>query len=297
MQGFPDNATNGQTTMSEKPSIHINDAIDKQVRQAVAEDLGTGDVTAGLIEPDHRSTAEVISREAAVICGRIWFGHTFRQLAEDIAIDWAVDDGDSVAVDQRICTIKGPTRALLSGERTALNFLQTLSGTATQVRRYVDLIADLPVTLLDTRKTIPGLRQAQKYAVLCGGGNNHRHGLYDGILIKENHIIASGSIAAAVKRARNLGTGLAIEIEVETLDELAEAIDAGADILLLDNFNLAQLRQAVALCNGRARLEASGGVTLETLRAIAETGVDMISSGSLTKDVRAVDLSMRFLPE
>ena len=283
--------------MSEKPSIRINDAIDNQVRLAVAEDLGTGDVTAGLIEPDHRSTAEVISREAAVICGQIWFNHTFRQLAEDVAIDWAVDDGDSVSVGQLICTIKGPTRALLSAERTALNFLQTLSGTATQVRRYVDLIADLPVRLLDTRKTIPGLRQAQKYAVLCGGGNNHRHGLYDGILIKENHIIASGSITAAVKRARNLGTGLSVEVEVETLDEAAEAIDAGADILLLDNFELAQLRAAVALCNGRAKLEASGGVTLETLRAIAETGVDMISSGSLTKDVRAVDLSMRFLPE
>lgn len=283
--------------MSEKPSIRINDAIDSQIRQAVAEDLGKGDVTVGLIEPDHRSTAEVISRETAVICGQIWFNHTFRQLADDIAITWAVDDGDSVVADQVICTLTGSTRALLSGERTALNFLQTLSGTATQVRRYVDLIADLPVRLLDTRKTIPGLRQAQKYAVLCGGGNNHRHGLYDGILIKENHIFASGSIAAAVKRARNLGTGLAVEIEVENLDEVTQAIDAGADILLLDNFDLALLREAVTLCNGRAKLEASGGITLETLRAIAETGVDMISCGALTKDVRAIDLSMRFRPE
>jgi nicotinate-nucleotide pyrophosphorylase (carboxylating) len=284
-------------SMSNKPTIRINDAIDSQVRQALSEDLGSGDVTAGLIEDDHRSTAQVVCREAAVICGRIWFNHTFHQLAEDIAIEWAVDDGDTVTADQVICTLKGPTRALLSGERTALNFLQTLSGTATQVRRYVDVIADMPVRLLDTRKTIPGLRQAQKFAVVCGGGNNHRHGLYDGILIKENHIIASGSIAAAVRRARNLGTGLAVEVEVESLDEVAQAIEAGADILLLDNFNLAQLREAVTLCNGRARLEASGGVTLNTLRAIAETGVDMISSGALTKDVRAVDLSLRFLPE
>jgi nicotinate-nucleotide pyrophosphorylase (carboxylating) len=288
-------ATEPATTMTEKPSIRINDAIDSQVRQALSEDLGSGDVTAGLIEVKQRSSAEVVCREPAVICGQVWFNHTFRQLADDVAITWSVDDGDRVTAGQVVCSLKGPTRALLSGERTALNFLQTLSGTATRVRHYVDQIADLPVQLLDTRKTIPGLRLAQKYAVLCGGGHNHRHGLYDGILIKENHIIASGSVAAAVKRARNLGSGLPVEVEVEDLAEIEQAIAAGADSLLLDNFDLAQLREAVALCNGRARLEASGGITRKTLRAIAETGVDMISSGSLTKDIRAVDLSLRFV--
>lgn len=281
--------------MPSKPTISVSDAIHLQVQQALAEDLGSGDVTASLIDPEHCSMAQVISREAAVICGRVWFTQSFRQLAENVVIEWLVEDGDSVKPNQLLCKITGPTRALLSAERTALNFLQTLSGTATLARQYVDKVANLPVTILDTRKTIPGLRQAQKYAALCGGCANHRHGLYDGILIKENHIIASGSIADAIKRARNLGTQLPVEVEVESLDEVNQAIEAGADILLLDNFDLAQLREAVALCNGKARLEASGGVTLDTVRAIAETGVDMISSGSLTKDVKAIDLSMRFL--
>lgn len=280
-----------------KPSISVNDAIHRQVQQALSEDLGSGDITANLIDSNDSSTAQVISREEAVLCGKVWFTQTFRQLADSVVVEWLVDDGDRISPDQVLCRITGPTRVLLSAERTALNFLQTLSGTATLARCYVDCVADLPVTLLDTRKTIPGLRQAQKYAVLCGGGSNHRQGLYDGILIKENHIIASGSIATAVKRARNLGKPLPVEIEVETMDELKQAIEAGADICLLDNFSVDQLRQAVAICAGRAQLEASGGVTLETLREIAETGVDRVSTGSMTKDLRAIDLSMRFITD
>ncbi len=281
--------------MTSKPSISVNDAIHLQVQQALAEDLGSGDITACLIESVDQSTAQVISREDAVICGKVWFTQTFRQLADGVTIEWLVNDGDRVSTDQVLCKITGPTPVLLSAERTALNFLQTLSGTATLTRHYADCVADLPVTLLDTRKTIPGLRQAQKYAVLCGGGSNHRYGLYDGILIKENHIIASGSISTAVKRARNLGKPLPIEVEVENLDELNQAIEAGADILLLDNFDVPLLVEAVRLNAGRAELEASGGVTLATLRTIAETGVNRISTGSLTKDIKAIDLSMRFI--
>ena len=283
--------------MSADRSTPMNKDIHVLVKQSLAEDIGSGDLTANLIDADSLATASVISREAATLCGQDWFDMSFHQLAGNIEIEWYANDGDQIVADQSICTIRGPGRPLLSAERTALNFLQTLSGTATLARRYADLVADLPVKLLDTRKTIPGLRLAQKYAVRCGGCFNHRKGLYDGLLIKENHIIACGSVGNAINKARTLTTTLHIEVEVEDLDELALALEAGADILLLDNFNLDMLSEAVRLCKGRAQLEASGGVTLETLRAIAETGVDFISIGALTKDIKAIDLSMRFQPE
>jgi len=272
------------------------------VQQALAEDLGSGDLTASLIAPENQSTATVISREAATLCGQDWFAMAFQQLANmeksnPVTIEWFANDAEQISPNQQLCTITGPTRILLSAERTALNLLQTLSGTATLARKYADRVADLPVQLLDTRKTIPGLRLAQKYAVRCGGCFNHRKGLYDGLLIKENHIIACGSVKNAITRARTLTSTLHIEVEVENLDELAMALEAGADILLLDNFELNMLSEAVRLSKGIARLEASGGVTLETLRPIAETGVDFISIGALTKDIRAIDLSMRFEPE
>lgn len=274
------------------------EALDQQILQAVHaaldEDVGTGDVTARLIPEEARGRAHVISREAAVLCGAAWFNAVFQCLDERVQVHWEARDGDTVAPDQVLCRLEGPARALLTGERSALNFLQTLSGTATLARRYAEAVAGLPVRILDTRKTLPGLRLAQKYAVRTGGCHNHRTGLYDGILIKENHIAAAGSVGAAVRAARALGTGLAVEVEVEDFDQLREALDAGADILLLDNFSRADLEAAVALTAGRAKLEASGGVTLETVRAIAATGVDFVSVGGLTKDVRALDLSMRF---
>ena len=275
----------------------IEHQIEAAVRAALTEDLGDGDVTAALIPGKATARAAVISREDAVLCGGPWFEAVFRAVDERAAVHWEARDGDRVGPEQALCTVEGPARALLTAERTALNFLQTLSGTATRTRRFVDAVAGLPVRILDTRKTLPGLRYAQKYAVRAGGGHNHRMGLYDGILIKENHILAAGSIAAAVGAARRLGTALAVEVEVENLDEAGQALEAGADILLLDNFPLSALREAVALNQrtaGRAHLEASGGVDLDTVRTIAETGVDSISVGSLTKDVRAVDLSMRF---
>ncbi|MCW8874133.1 MAG: carboxylating nicotinate-nucleotide diphosphorylase [Gammaproteobacteria bacterium] len=274
------------------------EALDQQIQQAVhaalAEDVGTGDVTARLIPEAAQGRAHVISREDAVLCGAAWFNAVFQCLDERVQVHWEARDGDAVAPDRVLCRLEGPARALLTGERSALNFLQTLSGTATLARRYAEAVAGLPVRILDTRKTLPGLRMAQKYAVRTGGCHNHRSGLYDGILIKENHIAASGNLTAAVQAARALGTGLAVEVEVETLDQVREALDAGADILLLDNFSLPDLEAAVALTAGRAKLEASGGVNLETVRRIAITGVDFISVGSLTKDVRALDLSMRF---
>jgi len=233
-----------------------------------------------------------------VLCGRPWFDEVFRQLDACVRVLWEAEEGSDVAPGQRLCRLEGPARSLLTGERTALNFLQTLSGTATATRRYVQLVAGLPCRILDTRKTLPGLRRAQKYAVRCAGGRNHRMGLYDGILVKENHIMAAGSIAAAVAAARAAGASVPVEVEVETLDELRQALAAGADMALLDEFTLDDLRAAVALNRAHPRgpmqLEASGSVTLETLRGIAETGVDFISIGSLTKHVRAVDLSMRF---
>jgi len=275
-------------------STVLNKDIQNQVRLSLAEDLGSGDLTAGLIDAVARSTATIVSREAATLCGLDWFNMAFKLLDSDIDIKWHARDGDRIIAGKNICTLKGATRALLSAERTALNYLQTLSGTATLARQYADCVSDLPVKLLDTRKTLPGLRLAQKYAVRCGGCFNHRKGLYDGVLIKENHIIACGSIRKAITRARSLTATLHIEVEVENLEELVMALDAGAEMLLLDNFDLDSLKEAVRLSKGRAQLEASGGVTLETLRAIAETGVDFISIGALTKNVRAIDLSMRF---
>ncbi|MBK8640498.1 MAG: carboxylating nicotinate-nucleotide diphosphorylase [Chromatiaceae bacterium] len=270
--------------------------ITEQVRAALVEDLGDGDRTARLLPADQVARVELITRQDAVICGRAWFDETFRQIDGRVVSDWRVGDGDRVGPGDCLCRMQGPSRALLTGERTAMNFLQTLSGTATRARHYAQVVADLPVRLLDTRKTLPGLRLAQKYAVRCGGGHNHRLGLFDAILIKENHILAAGSIATALAAARALADGLPVEIEVESLSEVEQALAAGATHLLLDNFTLEALRQAVRLVAGRARLEASGGITLETLRVIAETGVDDISIGDLTKDLVSVDLSMRFLP-
>ncbi len=267
--------------------------IARQVALALAEDVGTGDLTAELIPPHTRAQATVIAREPAVLCGRAWFDEVFRQLDEGVSVAWGLGDGERVAAGQALCHCEGPAQALLTGERTALNFLQTLCATATQTRAYVDAVAGTGARILDTRKTLPGLRAAQKYAVTCGGGHNHRMGLYDAILIKENHIAAAGSIASAVTRARRLHPGVTVEVETEDLDELRQALEAGAEIVMLDNFALDTLRQAVALNRGRARLEASGGVDLKTVRTIAETGVDEISVGAVTKNNRAVDLSMR----
>ena len=264
--------------------------IASAVRRALNEDLGTGDLTARLLPEDATGAAEVVSRENAILCGVAWFDEVFRQLDENIRIDWRRGDGDAVAPGQTICALSGPVRALLSGERTALNFLQLLSGTATVTRGYASIIAHTATRLLDTRKTLPGLRSAQKYAVLCGGGANHRMGLYDAILVKENHIRASGSITAALAQAGE--THRLIEIEVENMSQLREALDAGAGAVMLDNFTLDQIRRAVELNDGRASLEVSGGVDKNGLRELAETGVDFISVGALTKNVRAVDFSM-----
>lgn len=275
--------------------------IKKNVSLALAEDIGQGDLTALLVPADKRLTARVICREQAVICGIAWFEECFRQLSPGIEINWLVYDGETVQADQQLCEMTGNARALLTAERTALNFLQLLSAVATHSRRYVDAISGTGAIIVDTRKTLPGLRVAQKYAVKCGGGENHRFGLYDGILIKENHIIAAGGIAPALQKAKEIApAGVFIQIEVETLDELQQALTAGAAMTLLDNFDLQTLREAVALnrclTNSPAILEASGNITLGNVRAVAETGVDRISIGSLTKDIKAVDLSMRFLP-
>ena len=270
------------------------ETIAAQVRAALAEDVGTGDRTAALIPADAIGRAHVVCREAAVLSGTPWVDEVFRQIDPRVAIEWLAHDGDAIAPNQTLCRLNGPARSLLTGERAALNFLQTLSGTATLARRWADAVAGTGARILDTRKTIPGLRLAQKYAVTCGGCHNHRIGLYDAVLIKENHIAAAGSVTAALHAAIANAAGLEIEIEVETLEQLREALVAGARRILLDNFPLERLREAVAIAAGRARLEASGGVTLDTVRAIAETGVDDISVGALTKDVRAVDLSMRF---
>jgi nicotinate-nucleotide pyrophosphorylase (carboxylating) len=268
--------------------------IREQVRAALAEDVGNGDRTAGLIPQDSRSEVNVICRDEAVLCGIAWFNEVFHQLLPDMEIEWYASDGDDIAPGSLVCRFAGGTRGLLTGERTALNYLQTLSGTATLARRYAHRVAGTGVRILDTRKTIPGLRLQQKYAVSCGGCYNHRIGLFDAILIKENHIHAAGSIEAALSAGLQAAQGLEVEIEVESMDELQQALDAGAGRVLLDNFDLGGLREAVALNAGRARLEASGNVNLDTVLAIAETGVDDISVGSLTKDVTAVDFSMRF---
>ena len=268
--------------------------IEQDVRCALEEDLGTGDITAELIPQDRIWTASVYTRQAAILCGRNWFDAVFKRLDDAVDIRWRANDGDAIVPDQVLCTLQGRARCLLSGERTALNFLQTLSSTATLANRYARQLEGLNTRVLDTRKTIPGLRRAQKYAVRCGGCHNHRMGLYDAFLIKENHIAAAGSIEAAVQSARSLGAGLAIEVEVENRGQLKQALQAGADRILLDNFTVDEVRDAVALTNGRRELEASGGIGLDTLRQYAETGVDYISIGALTKDIRAVDLSMRF---
>ncbi len=280
-------------TSAQLPLEEIRD----QVRQALQEDVGAGDITAALIPEGALAEARVISRERAVLCGRAWLEQSFALLDNRIRVEWQLEEGQTVEPNQLICTLHGPARALLTGERTALNFLQTLSATATATRRYVDAVAGTGVAILDTRKTIPGLRRAQKYAVVCGGGRNHRLGLYDGVLIKENHIEAAGSITVAVSQARSRAPAhIPVEVEVEDLDQVAEALAAGADILLLDNMGLEMLREAVSLTAGRAKLEASGGIDLSTIRPIAETGVDYISVGGLTKNLAAVDLSMRFYP-
>ena len=275
-------------------ALHLAAEIDRNVAAALVEDIGGGDLTAMLTPAGHTSTGTVISRQDAILSGQAWFDACFQQLDPTAEIRWNANDGDLIAPGQTLCEIQADTRALLTAERAALNFLQTLSGVATTTYRYVEAVAGTRTKIVDTRKTLPGLRLAQKYAVRCGGGSNHRLGLYDGILIKENHIIAAGGIAPAMTQAGQLASGnIFIQVEVETLDQLAEAIDCGARMILLDNMDLEQMRQAVALTAGRAELEASGGVRLATVRAIAETGVDRISIGGLTKDLRAVDLSLR----
>ncbi|OLU12857.1 nicotinate-nucleotide diphosphorylase (carboxylating) [Pseudomonas sp. PA1(2017)] len=267
--------------------------IEANVRRSLREDIGSGDITAQLIPESRLANATVITRDRAVICGTAWVDEVFRQLDARVAVHWQVQDGQQAEPNQALFHLEGPARALLSGERTALNFLQTLSAVATRCQHYANLVQGTGVKLLDTRKTLPGLRLAQKYAVTQGGCHNHRIGLFDAFLIKENHIAACGGIAAAVTSARSIAPGKPVEVEVESLDELQQALAAGADIVMLDELSLDDMRQAVAITAGRAKLEASGGINDSTLRGIAETGVDYISIGTLTKDVKAVDLSMR----
>ncbi len=272
--------------------------LPEQVSRALREDVGSGDVTAQLIAADATARARLLCREAAVICGTAWFEETFRQLETRVQVRWQVAEGAAVAADTVLCELDGPARAILTGERTALNFLQLLSATATVTARYARVIAGTGCQILDTRKTIPGLRSAQKYAVRCGGGQNHRLGLYDRVLIKENHIAAAGSIGAAVAKARALSPGLTVEVETENLDEVASALAAQCDLILLDEFSLEDMRRAVALNRASprpAKIEASGGVSLDRLAAIAATGVDFISVGGLTKHVQAIDMSLRLL--
>lgn len=271
-----------------------NELIHRQVTTALAEDVGSGDLTASLVSATAQCHARVIVREAAVICGTAWFDEVMRQVDQDLEVTWHCQDGDQVEADMLVCEIVGNAASVLTAERSALNFLQTLSAVATKTAYYVGLVHGTKANILDTRKTIPGLRLAQKYAVLCGGGVNHRIGLYDAILIKENHIAAAGSVTAALEAAFKLHPGVETEIEIETLMQLEEALAAGAKRILLDNLSNDELQQAVAINKGRARLEASGGVDDTTVRNIAETGVDDISIGGLTKDLKATDFSMRF---
>lgn len=282
------------TTPQISPLLRIE--IAKQVALALQEDIATGDINAQLIPETQRDTATIICREPMVVAGKAWVDEVFRQLDPNMQLDWAVKDGDAVAANQILVTLIGNTRALLTGERTALNFLQTLSSTATVVANHVAVIAELPTKLLDTRKTLPMLRHAQKYAMLCGGGNNHRIGLYDAFLIKENHIMACGGIAQAVSQARQIANK-PVEVEVENFDELHQAIAANADIVMLDNFTIEDTQKAVELVASLGKpcqLEASGDISLTHLRQVAETGVDFISMGALTKHIKAIDLSMRF---
>ncbi|MDU8500385.1 carboxylating nicotinate-nucleotide diphosphorylase [Pseudomonas syringae] len=278
------------------PNLRIADLtaeIEANVRRALLEDVGSGDITAQLIPAERLAKATIISRDAAVIAGTAWVDTVFRQLDPRVAVHWQVSDGDRVSPNQALFHLEGPARSLLTGERSALNFLQMLSGVATRAQYFADMVSGTQVKLLDTRKTLPGLRLAQKYAVTCGGCHNHRIGLYDAFLIKENHIAACGGIAQAVEAAHRIAPGKPVEVEVESLSELKQALDAGADIIMLDELSLDDMREAVRLTAGRARLEASGGINDDTLRVIAETGVDYISIGAMTKDVKAVDLSMR----
>lgn len=275
--------------------MDLSNAIRDQVAAALREDVGSGDLTAALISPDTEGHARVISREAAVLCGLDWFAETFHQLDHRARIIWHAKDGDRVEPNQLLSEIHGKAAPMLTAERTALNFLQALSATATVTRQYVDAVRGTRAQIVDTRKTLPGLRLAQKYAVRVGGGTNHRVGLYDGVLIKENHIMAAGGISPALAVAKEITPdGVPIQIEVESVAQLEEALRAGANMILLDNFNLAGLSEAVRKNAGRAVLEASGGVSLTTVRGIAETGVDRISIGALTKDIKATDLSLRF---
>ncbi len=271
------------------------EAFEANIQAALSEDVGTGDVTGRLVRENEWVKAHVIVRENAVLCGAPWFEAVMKQLDARIRIEWHYAEGAMMRADSEVCAIEAPARALLTGERTALNFLQLLSGVATATRQYVDVVQGTRASILDTRKTLPGMRLAQKYAVRVGGGKNQRLALYDGILIKENHIAAAGGITAAMRAAHALNAGVPIQIEVENLDELEQALGAGATSVLLDNFSLEMMREAVKLTNGRAVLEASGGVNMSSVRSIAETGVDRISIGSLTKDVRATDYSLRVI--
>jgi len=269
--------------------------VEQNVQAALTEDVGSGDITAQLIPADASASGRVITREAGVLCGQAWVDAVFRAVDPAIGLDWQFEDGDPVDANSTLFSFSGPARGLLTGERSALNFLQLLSGTASLCRRYADKVQGTGVKLLDTRKTIPGLRMAQKYAVSCGGCHNHRIGLFDAFLIKENHIKACGGIARAVQTARDIAPGKPVEVEVESLEELDQALNAGCDRVMLDNFSLEKLCDAVRLTGGKAALEASGNITDTTLRPVAETGVDYISIGALTKDCKAMDLSMRLL--
>jgi len=268
--------------------------IEENVFNALKEDIGEGDITAELIPYNNISLATVISREDCIFCGLAWFEETFQQIDSEILIDWCINDGDEIKAEQIICTISGSSQNIVSGERTALNFIQTLSATATLSQRYAREVADTKTKVLDTRKTIPGLRMAQKYAVSCGGCSNHRIGLYDAFLIKENHINACDGIKNAIEEARFRNPDLKIEIEVENMEELQQPIDADADRVRLDNFDIANLKKAVDTCKGKIITEASGNITIENINDVAQTGVDFISTGALTKDIKAIDLSMRF---
>jgi len=270
-------------------------AIQHNITVALAEDVGAQDITASLIPADHQATARVLTREAMILAGRPWVEQLFAQLDPQVTLTWLAEEGSRVAANQTFLQLSGSARSLLTGERAALNFIQTLSAVATKVAYYVAMVDGLHTQILDTRKTIPGLRIAQKYAVTVGGGKNHRIGLYDAFLIKENHIAACGGIAQAVATARQIAPNKPVEVEVENFDELEQALDAGADIVMLDNFSLDDMRRAVQHVAGRCKLEASGNITEQTLRAVAETGVDYVSMGTLTKDVQAIDLSMRFV--
>lgn len=273
----------------------LNEAVFNNVTQALLEDLGAGDISASLIGADTQASARVITRVSGVFCGTAWVNETLRQIDPTLKIRWQIEDGHALTPNQVLFELSGQARGLLSAERTMLNFIQLLSGTATRTAQYVALISHTQTKLLDTRKTVPGLRLAQKYAVKCGGGHNHRIGLFDAFLLKENHIFAAGSISQAIKSAQTAFPGKPIEVEVEDLNELAEAMSAGADIALIDNFSIADTQTAVALTRGKMVLEASGGITQDSIGAIAETGVDYISCGDLTKGVEPLDLSMRFL--